>query len=176
MKNRFTVLVLILVLLVTLGGCGEIVGDIASNVAGAAAKELEAQIKEAVETYSVDVVEIKSAVGKLDNDIDSNQQFFCGVLVRSNSDVIPQSIAVTLGGIFEEAGCHPWHKSEIDNDHLVNKKLAFKHTDFSTGDYYLLWGYTTSLTQKLTDALKNLELPAIPEGWLPSQSAGESVG
>ena len=176
MKNRFTVLVLVLALLVTLGGCGEIVGDIATNVAGAAAKELEAQIKEAVETYSVDVVEIKSAVGKLDNDIDSNQQFFCGVLVRSNSDVIPQSIAVTLGGIFEEAGCHPWHKSEIDNDHLVNKKLAFKHTDFSTGDYYLLWGYTTSLTQKLTDALKNLELPTIPEGWLPSQSAGESVG
>ena len=176
MKNRFTVLVLILVLLVTLGGCGEIVGDIATNVAGAAAKELEAQIKEAVEAYSVDVVEIKSAVGKLDNDVDSNQQFFCGVLVRSNSDVIPQSIAVTLGGIFEEAGFHPWHKSEIDNDHLVNKKLTFKHTDFSTGDYYLLWGYTSSLTQKLTDALKNLELPAIPEGWLPSQSAGESVG
>ena len=176
MKNRFTVLVLILVLLVTLGGCGEIVGDIATNVAGAAAKELEAQIKEAVETYSVDVVEIKSAVGKLDNDIDSNQQFFCGVLVRSNSDALPQAATVTLGKIFDEAGCHPWHKSEIDNDHLVNKQLTFKHTDFSGGDYYLIWGYTPALAQKLTDALESIELPSIPDSWLPSQSADEGVG
>ena len=176
MKYKMTVLVLILSFLLSFSGCGEVVGEIAGNVADAAAKELEAQIKETVEEYKVEVIEIKSAVGKLDNDFSSSQQFFCGVLVRSNSDALPMSVATTLGKIFEEAGCHPWHKSEIDNDHLVNKKLTFKHTDFSTGDYYLIWGYTSSLTQKLTDALKNLELPAIPEGWLPSQSAGESVG
>ena len=172
MKNRFTILVLILMLLITLSGCGEIVGDIASNVAGAAVQELEAQIKEAVQTYSVDVVEIKSAVGKLNNDSESDLQFFCGVLVRSNSDKFPMSGAATLGKAFDEAGCHPWHKSEIDNDHLVNKKLTFKHSDFSTGDYYLIWFYTASFTEKLSE----IELPTLPENWLPGKTAETEAG
>ena len=171
---RYRMIALVLVLAFALCGCGEVVSDIAGNVADAAAKELEAQIKKTVEEYKVEVVEIKSAIGKLDNAVDSEQQFFCGVLVRSNSDAIPQSIAVTLGGIFEEAGCQSWHKSEIDNDRLVNKKISFKHTDFSSGDHYLIWGYTSSLTQKLTDKLAEIELPSIPEGWLPADGAKES--
>jgi hypothetical protein len=138
------------------------------------AKELEAQIKETVEEYKVEVIEIKSAVGKLDNEVEFSQQFFCGVLVRSNSDALPQAATVTLGKIFDEAGCHPWHKSEIDNDHLVNKKLAFDHTDFSSGDYYLIWGYTSSLTQKLTDKLSEIELHTLPAGWKPADGARES--
>lgn len=172
MKLRIATLALALVLMFGLLGCSAVVGEIAGNVADAAAKELEAQIKKTVEEYKVDVIEIKSAVGKLDNDTDSSQQFYCGVLVRSNSDVIPQSIAVTLGSLFEEAGCHTHLKSEIDNDHLVNKKLTFKHADFSTGDYYLIWGYTSSLTGKLTDKLSELELPTIPKNWLPAATTG----
>ena len=176
MKHKITVLLLVLSILLTFSGCDGVVGEIAGNVADAAARELEAQIKATIEEYKVDVIEIKSTVGKLDNDFSSSQQFFCGVLVRSNSDALPMSVATTLGKIFEEAGCHPWHKSEIDNDHLENKTLTFKHTDFSSGDYYLIWGYTSSLTQKLTDALKEIELPTIPEGWLPSQASDEGVG
>ena len=176
MKHKITVLLLVLSILLTFSGCDGVVGEIAGNVADAAARELEAQIKATIEEYKVDVIEIKSTVGKLDNDFSSSQQFFCGVLVRSNSDALPMSVATTLGKIFEEAGCHPWHKSEIDNDHLENKTLTFKHTDFETGDYYLIWGYTSSLTQKLTDALKDIELPTIPEGWLPSQASDEGVG
>ena len=176
MKAKMTVLVLVLSILLSLSGCDGVVGEIAGNVADVAVKELEAQIKATIEEYKVEVIEIKSAVGKLDNDFSSSQQFFCGVLVRSNSDALPMSVATTLGKIFEEAGCHPWHKSEIDNDHLENKTLTFKHTDFSSGDHYLIWGYTSSLTQKLTDALKDIELPTIPEGWLPSQASDEGVG
>ena len=176
MKHKITVLLLVLSILLTFSGCDGVVGEIAGNVADVAVKELEAQIKATIEEYKVDVIEIKSTVGKLDNDFSSSQQFFCGVLVRSNSDALPMSVATTLGKIFEEAGCHPWHKSEIDNDHLENKTLTFKHTDFETGDYYLIWGYTSSLTQKLTDALKEIELPTIPEGWLPSQASDEGVG
>ena len=176
MKHKITVLLLVLSILLTFSGCDGVVGEIAGNVADVAVKELEAQIKATIEEYKVEVIEIKSTVGKLDNDFSSSQQFFCGVLVRSNSDALPMSVATTLGKIFEEAGCHPWHKSEIDNDHLENKTLTFKHTDFETGDYYLIWGYTSSLTQKLTDALKDIELPTIPEGWLPSQASDEGVG
>ena len=85
MKQRFTALVLLLTLLLALTGCSDVVNEIAGNVADAAVKELEAQIKSALETYSVEVVEIKSALGKLNNDAPSDLQFYCGVLVRSNS-------------------------------------------------------------------------------------------
>lgn len=149
MKHRLIVLALILALLVTLGGCGEAVGEIASNVADAAAKELEVQVKATLEKYKVEVIEVKSAVGKLNNDSDSELQFYCGVLVRSNSDTFPQSGAVALGKLFEQAGVHAQTKSEIDSDFLVNKDLSFKHTDFSSGDYYLIWAYTSSLTGDL---------------------------
>ena len=167
---KYRIIALVLVLAFALCGCGDVVSDIAGNVADAAKQELEAQIKKTVEEYKVEVVEIKSAIGKLDNASESDQQFFCGVLVRSNSDALPQAAAVTLGKIFEEAGCHPWHKSEIDNDHLVNKKISFKHSDFSSGDYFLIWGYTPSLTQKLKDKLAEIELPSIPDSWQSSET------
>lgn len=149
MKHRFTALVLILVLIFTLSGCGEVVGEIAGNVADAAVTELEKQVKQTMEEYKVEVIEIKSAVGKLNNDTNSELQFYCGVLVRSNSDVFPQSAAVALGKIFEQVGVHLQTKSEIDSDLLENKDLSFKHSDFSTGNYYLIWAYTSSLTGDL---------------------------
>ena len=176
MKHKITVLLVVLAIALALSGCSEVMGEIAGNVADAAARELEAQIKATIEEYKVDIIEIKSAVGKLDNDVDSTQQFYCGVLVRSNSDALPLSIATTLGKIFEEAGYLFQYSSEIENSRLDNKQLTFKHTDFSTGDYFLIWGYTSSLTQKLTDKLSKLELPTIPEGWLPSQTSDEGVG
>ena len=171
MKYRFTALVLVLALLLALCGCSEAVGEIAGNVADAAVKELEIQVKKTLEKYKVDVVEVKSAVGKLNNDSDSELQFFCGVLVRSNSDSLPQSCASALGKLFEQSGVHSQSGSKIDSEYLVNKTISFKHTDFSAGDYYLIWAYTSSLTQKLSE----LELPTIPEGWLPTELV-EGVG
>ena len=171
MKYRFTALVLVLALLLALCGCSEAVGEIAGNVADAAVKELEIQSKKTLEKYKVDVVEVKSAIGKLNNDSDSELQFFCGVLVRSNSDSLPQSCASALGKLFEQTGVHIQSESKIDSEYLVNKTITFKHTDFSTGDYYLIWGYTSSLTQMLSE----LELPTIPEGWLPTKLV-EGIG
>ena len=185
MKHKMIALLLVLSMLLALSGCGEVMGEIAGNVADVAVRELEAQIKATIEKYKVDVIEMKSAVGKLDNDVDSSQQFFFGVLVRSNSDALPLSAATTLGNIFEETGYCFQQSSEIESNRLENKQLTFKHTDFSTGDYFLIWGYTSSLTQKLTDKLSQLELsdklsglelPTIPEGWLPGQSSAEGVG
>ena len=170
MKNRFTLLVLILALLATLCGCGEIVGDIADSVADAAMKELEQEIQEALETYSVNIIEIKSAVGKLNNDSDSNLQFFCGVLVRSNSDKFPMSGADAIGKFFEQAGCQQQLQSRIHSDLLKNKDISFKHDDFSTGDYYLIWFYSASITDKLTE----INLPTFPEGWKPADGAREN--
>ena len=167
MKIRIIAFVLILSLLTVLCGCGSIVSDIAGNVADAAMEELEQQIKEAVEEYKVQVVEVKSAVGKLNNDSDSDLQFFCGVLVRSNSDMLPQIGYDFLGDLFEQSGIQAQHGSKIENELLVNKEVSFNHKDFSSNDYYMIWVYTSSLTQKLseiklpTDWLKETESPGI---------------
>ena len=167
MKYRFTVLALLLALLMTLTGCNDVVGEIAGNVADAAIKELEIQIKSALETYSVEVVEVKSAIGKLNNDAPSDLQFFCGALVRSNSDKFPTSGAEALDKVFEKAGCQTQNQSEISSNLLTNKMISFKHSDFSTGDYYLIWVYSGSFTEKLSE----IELPTFPANWLPSDGS-----
>ena len=165
MKIRMSVIFLVFALCLSLlSGC-DVVGEIAGNVADAAMKELENQIKSTVEEYKVDVVEVKSAVGKLNNASDSDLQFFCGVLVRSNSNALPEGGADAVGKLFEQSGIQPQNGSEIRSELLTNKSISFKHTVFSDGDYYLIWVYTSSLTQKL----KDLELPTLPADWLPAE-------
>ena len=162
--KRFFTLLLTAALLLSLCACSDVVTDIAGNVADAALKELETQIKETVEAYKVDIVEIKSAVGRLNNDSDSDLQFFCGVLVRSNSDAVPQSICDRLDGLFARSGMQKQSTAAIESSLLTNKQISFKHTDFSASDYYLLWVYSPSLTSKLSQ----LELPSLPAAWLPT--------
>ena len=174
MKIRFSAVALVLALIFTLSGCSEVAGEIAGNVANAAVQELEKQVKETLEEYKVEVIEVKSAVGKLNNDSDSELQFYCGVLVRSNSDVFPQSGAAALGKIFDESGVHLQTEREIDSDFLVNKDISFNHTDFSTGNYYLIWAYTASFTENLSEKLSTLELPTIPADWIPAGGARET--
>lgn len=173
MKHRIPVFVLIAALCLTFCGCSDVVSDIAGNVRDAAMAELEVQIKETVEEYKVSVVEVKSAVGKLNDESESDLQFFCGVLVRSNSDALPKSGTEILGDLFEQAGIQPQSGSSIKNDLLTNKEISFNHSDFSSGDYYMIWVYSPSLTQKLEEL--ELELPTIPTEWLPA-SENTSVG
>lgn len=173
MKKRFAALVLIAALLLSLCSCSEVMGEIAGNVADAALKELELQIKETLQEYKVEIVEIKSAVGQLNDASDSTLQFFCGVLVRSNSDALPNSGANALDKLFEKSGIQKQTGSKIENELLQNKSISFKHTDYSADNYYLIWVYTSSLTQNLSE----LELPTLPEGWLPKDGARtEGVG
>ena len=173
MKYRLTALLIAVALVLVMTGCSDVVGEIAGNVADAAVKELEKQVKATLEEYKVEVVEIKSAVGKLNNASDSEIQFFCGVLVRSNSDAPPQSGANVLGKIFDQAGMQSQSTSKIESDLLVNKDVSFKHTDFSAGNYYLIWTYTASFTENLKEKLSELELPSIPADWIPADGAKE---
>ena len=53
MKKRFAALVLIAALLLSLCSCSEVMGEIAGNVADAALKELEQQIKLTLQEYKV---------------------------------------------------------------------------------------------------------------------------
>ena len=145
MKTRFAALVLILALLLTLGGCSEAVGEIASNVADAAVKELEVQVKATFETYKIDILDMKTAIGKLNGD-SKDIQFYCAVLVQSDSDAIPQSAADTLSKLFHDAGINVQTGPVIDNSYLQNKTLSFKYDGFQDGQtYYCVWCYTDKL-------------------------------
>ena len=173
MKHRIAALVLTFALLFSLCGCNEIVSEIAGNVADAALKELEEQVKETLQEYKIEIVEVKSSIGKLSDESDSSSQFFCSVLVRSNSDALLSGAAGALNAVFDRTGVQVQSGSKIENDLLQNKSLSYNHTDFSTGNYYTIWAYTVSLTQKLSE----LEIPGLPEDWLPKDGASaEGVG
>ena len=150
-----SVICLLLVLCLVLAGCGEVAGEIAGNVADAAKKELENQIRQTFETYKIDIVEMKTAVGKLNGE-SGDLQFFCAALVQSDSEAIPQSAADTLSKMFHDAGITVQTDGDIENPYLEHKELSFKFSDFQEGKtYYCVWCYTDKLPS--LEDLKDLQ-------------------
>ncbi len=127
------------------GGCSETVSEIAGNVVDAAMEELENQIKAALEKNKVDVIEMKTAYGKL-NDDGSEYQFFCAALVKSDSTNIPQAAADAVGKLVTEAGLLSQTGSKVESEYLVHKDITFKHSDFSSGNYYVIYAYHGDLS------------------------------
>ena len=150
MKRKFLCLILAVIMTLSLVGCGGATGQIADAVMEAAMTELRNQVKALLEQNKLEVVEIKTAFGKL-NDEGGKFQFFIGALVKSNSTAVPQSTADTMGKIFSEAGLTAQSGSALENSHLVHKDITFKHSDFSEGNYYVIWGYAADLTVELPD-------------------------
>lgn len=147
MNRKILSLILALLLLAgILSGCGEVASEIAGNVADAAMKELETQIKATFEKYKVDVIELKSAVGRLNGSGDE-VQFFCAALVRSDSDALPQSCADALSKLFHDAGMTRQYSSQIVSQYLEHKDLSFKFDDFAEGEtYYMVYAYTDEIS------------------------------
>ena len=143
--RKFIALILALLTVLSLAACSEVAGDIASNVAEAAKKELENQIRITFEKYKVEVVDMKTAVGKL-NGGDNADQFFCAALIQSDSDAIPQSVAQNLEKLFHDAGINIQTGAKIENAYLQNKELTYKFDGFGDGKtYYTVWFYTDRL-------------------------------
>ena len=141
--KKFMALVLALLMILSLSACSEVAGDIAGNVAEAARKELENQIKQTFETYKIEILDMKTAVGKLNGD-SGELQFFCAVLVQSDSPAIPQSAADTLRKLFHDAGVDIQTGAGISNSYLQHKELTFKQEgDGKT--HYAVWFYTDKL-------------------------------
>ena len=163
MKYRKLCLVMaVLMLLSMLSGCGEVVGEIADNVAETAKQELENQVKAAFEKYKVEVIEFKTTVGKLNGD-SGDIQFFCAALVQSDSDKMPAEIAGNLSKMFHDAGLTVQVGSEIENSYLEHKNLSFKFTGFEDSKtYYTVWCYTDKLPS-FSD-LNNLTTPESKPG------------
>ena len=148
MVRKFVSVILLFALSLCLfTGCSETVSEIAGNVADAAKTELENQVKAAIEKNKVEVIEMKTVYGKL-NDDGSESQFFCGALVKSGSTNLPKAAADAVGMLVTEAGLLEQTGSKVESEHLVHKDLVFEHSDFSTGDYYVIFAYHKDLSIK----------------------------
>ena len=156
MIRKTVSLILVLAMVLSLWGCGGTMGEIAGNVADAAMKELKNQVQQLLEKNKLEVVEIKTAFGQL-NDEGGKNQFFIAALIKSNSTSVPQSTADTMGKIFSDAGLTAQTAPAFENAHLVHKDISFKHEDFSTGNYYVIWGYAADLSINLPDLSGLLE-------------------
>ena len=130
-------------------GCNA-VGEIAGNVADAAMKELENQDKATLEKNKVNVVELKTAIGKL-NDEGSEMQFFCAALVKSDTDTVVNGAAEAMGAVFEKSGVLVQTGSKVESEYLVHKDITFKHSDFSDGTYYVIYVYISDMSIKLPE-------------------------
>ncbi len=160
MFKKFMALVLALLMICTLAGCGEVAGEIAGNVAEAAKKELENQIKQTFETYKIEILDMKTAVGKLNGE-SGDLQFFCAVLVQSDSPAVPQSAADTLTKLFHDAGINVQTGPKVENSYLQHKELTFKQEgDGQT--HYCVWFYTDRLPS--LEDLKDLKSTFTTEG------------
>jgi hypothetical protein len=126
------------------------VGEIAGNVADAAMKELENQVKATLEKNKVNVVELKTAIGKL-NDEGSEMQFFCAALVKSDTDTVVNGAAEAMGAVFEKSGVLVQTGSKVESEYLVHKDITFKHSDFSDGTYYVIYVYISDMSIKLPE-------------------------
>ena len=150
MKRKILCLFLAVLMTLSLCACGGTAGQIADSVMEAAMTELKNQVKQLLEQNKLEVVEIKTAFGKI-NDDGGKFQFFIAALVKSNATTVPQSTADTMDKIFSDAGLNAQTESELKNEHLVHKEITFKQTDFSAGNYYVIWGYAADLTIELPD-------------------------
>ena len=150
MKRRFLSLFFAVLMTLSLCGCGGTAGEIAGSVADAAMKELKNQVTQLLEKNKLEVVEVKTTFGQL-NDDGGKYQFFIAALVKSNSTAVPQSTADTMGKLFSDAGLTVPTAAAFENPHLIHKEITFKQADFSDGNYYVIWGYAADLSIDLPD-------------------------
>ena len=149
MKRIVAVLLFLLLTVSMLSACGGVVGEIAGNVADAAAKELENQLKSTLEKHKVEVIEVKTALGKLNGEDEKALQFFAAALIRCESETAAQTCATALSGLFEQSGAMAQTQSAVTHEALVHKTIAYDHTDFSAGNYYTVYVYNSSLLGNL---------------------------
>jgi len=140
---------LILCLVLTLCS-GAAVQEAAGNAMETAQKELEAQVQKVLDEYKVEVVEVKTVFGKL-NDEGSDWQLYCAALIKAENEDMVQGCAGALKGAFDRTGIHCQTGSKVEDPLLIHKELVFQHSDFADGTYFVLYGYKADLSIKLPE-------------------------
>lgn len=116
----------------------------------AAQKELENQVKKVLDEYKVEMVEVKTTFGKL-NDEGSNWQFFCAALIRAENDALAKACLEALKSAFDQTGIQPQTGSKVEHPLLVHKQIEFRHSDYSDGTYYVIYGYNADMSIDLPE-------------------------
>lgn len=142
MRNKaIRVFAAVLAMAMLLSGCQK-VKQIAGSVAKAAQEELESQVRETLEEYKLEMVEMKTVAGKL-NDNGESVQIFCAVLVRTGNAELTGSCASVLEKLFTKAGVTLQTDSVVENPLLVHKSVTYRFSDFADGNtYYTIYAYS----------------------------------
>lgn len=145
------IVAVVVVLCLVLGK--DTVAEITDSVLDAAKEELSSQIQAKLEEYRVDVLEVKPVIGQL-NDDGGKYQFYCAVLIQTNTESNAADCANALQKLFTEAGYCLQTGPEVVSDSLVYKSITYKQTDYSEGGYYTVYVYIPAVGDKIDlDAL-----------------------
>ena len=151
---------LVLGLLAALSGCSA-AGDIADKVAQAAMEELKVQVQATFEKNKIEVLQVKSALGKL-NDDGGKLQLYLAFLVRSENPQQIQAAADVLSKV-GTAGFAPQTGLTVESPYLVHKELSFdadKLTDPT--NCYLVYLYVPDFSVDLPEiTLPSINIPGL---------------
>ena len=155
--SKFLRILAVVLALATLCGCSA-VGEIAEGVKIAAMEELKNQLAAQLQKNKVEILQVKSTAGKL-NDEGGKLQLFVAFLVRSENPQQLQSAAEALGESLGKTGFAPQTGAKVESPYLVHKQLEFD-ADKVTENSYLLYLYIPEFTLDLQNAtLPPMTLP-----------------
>ena len=155
--SKFLRILAVVLALAPLCGCSA-VGEIAEGVKNAAMEELKNQLAAQLQKNKVEILQVKSTAGKL-NDEGGKLQLFVAFLVRSENPQQLQSAAEALGESLGKTGFAPQTGAKVESPYLVHKQLEFD-ADKVTENSYLLYLYIPEFTLDLQNAtLPPMTLP-----------------
>ena len=147
---------LALVLVAALAGCNGTAGEIADKVAQAAMEELKVQLQASFEKNKIEVLQVKSALGKL-NDEGGKLQLYMAFLVRTEN---PQQLEAAVEALKSsgQVGYAPQASAAIESPYLVHKQLSFDESKLTDAtNCYLVYLYIPEFSVDLPE----ITLPAI---------------
>ena len=147
-------------LIAALAGCSG-AGEIADKVAQAAMEELKVQLQASFEKNKIEVLQVKSALGKL-NDEGGKLQLYMAFLVRTEN---PQQIETAADALKSvgQTGYAPQMAAAIDSPYLVHKTLSFDESKLNDAtNCYLVYLYIPEFSVDLPEiTLPSINIPGL---------------
>ncbi len=157
--RKFMCILLVIALFAAMAGCSA-AGEIADKVAQAAMEELKVQLQANFEKNKVEVLQVKSAFGKL-NDEGGKLQLYLAFLVRTENSKQLEDLTNAMGNTFGQTGWRAQTGTAIESPHLVHKELSFDADKVADPtNCYLVYLYIPEFAADLPNfTLPDLALP-----------------